>query len=99
MPFNNRYLLERHFVRHGEEFGSKTADEYEKQAELFMTGLLREGVLECYRRNGARVRFDPATDNFGIVTPGGNLLTFMKATPLPSDRHTAKQYYELNCRR
>jgi len=36
VPFKHRHGLERHFVRHGDQFNAKTADEYERLADDFM---------------------------------------------------------------
>ncbi len=97
VPFKHRYDLERHFARHGQEFGAANADEYEARAEAFMTGPLREGVLECSRPNGDLVRFDPRTEEFGIRATAGHIVTFMILRPLPSSRQTSLQYFRSKC--
>ena len=97
MPFKHRYDLQRHFARHGEEFGAASAAEYERLADAFMMAPLREGALEC-TRNGDLVRFDPRTDEFGVLTRDGHLATFMILRPLPSDRRTALEYFQSNCK-
>jgi filamentous hemagglutinin len=97
VPFKHRYDLQRHFVRHGEEFGAGSADEYERQADIFMIGPLRDGALEC-TRDGDLVRFDPRTDEFGVLTRDGHIATFMILRPLPSDRQTALEYFKSNCK-
>ena len=61
VPFKHRHDLERHFVRHGEEFDAETADEYQRRADEFMNGPLRQGALECRKINGDLIRFDPST--------------------------------------
>ena len=66
-------------------------------ADAFMTGPLREGALECFRANGDLVRFDPRTDEFGILTMAGHIATFMIVQPLPSARRTSMQYFQSNC--
>ena len=35
------------------------------------------GVLECYRKNGDRVRFDAKTNEFGVFSTQGFILTYM----------------------
>jgi hypothetical protein len=97
VPFKHRYDLKRHFVRHGEEFGTKTADEYERLADAFMMGPLRDGALEC-SRDGDLVRFDPGTNEFGVLTTDGHIATFMVLRPLPSDPQTPLQYFQSNCK-
>lgn len=97
MPFKHRYDLQRHFVRHGDEFGATTADEYERLADAFVTGPLREGALEC-TRNGDLVRFDPRTCEFGVLTRDGQIATFMIIRKLPGSRQTPLQYFQSNCK-
>jgi pyocin large subunit-like protein len=99
VPFKNRHNLERHFVRHGQEFGAATASEYEKKADAFMTQPLHVGILECHRRIGDCVRFSPKTNEFGVCTSNGEILTFMIITPLAGSAQTALQYYESACKK
>jgi hypothetical protein len=97
VPFKHRYDLQRHFVRHGEEFGATTADEYERLADSFMIGPLRDGALEC-NREGDLIRFDPRTKEFGVLATQGHVATFMVLTMLPSQRMTALEYFQSNCK-
>ena len=71
MPFKHRYDRERHFVRHGQQFSVGNADQYERLADQFLIGPVREGALECFRTNGDRVRFDPRTEEFGVLSRAG----------------------------
>jgi len=71
--------------------------EYERLADSFMTGPLREGALEC-TRDGDLVRFDPRTNEFGVLSADGHVETFMVLRPLPSSRQTALQYFQSNCK-
>lgn len=98
VPFKHRHDLERRFVRHGDRFNAKTADEYEKLADDFMTKALGEGTSECCRPNGDFVRFDPKTLKFRLRAAAGYIRTFMVVKTLPSDRLTAWEYYLSNCR-
>lgn len=97
VPFKHRPDLQRHFIRHGIEFGADTADEYERLADEFMIGPLRNGAMECFRKNGAKVRFDPGTNEFGILAKEGYVSTFMVVRTLPSSNQTAFQYFQSNC--
>lgn len=97
VPFKHRYDLQRHFARHGQEFGVETADEYERLADAFMAGSLRDGALECFRANGDLVRFDPRTEEFGILVTAGHIATFMIVQPLPGSRQTSLQYFRSQC--
>ena len=98
MPFKHSYDLKRHFVRHGAEFGAASADEYEKLADAFMKDPCPRDVLECIRTNGDRVRFDPKTATFAILTTAGHLATFMIVKPLSNSRQTPLDYFHSNCR-
>jgi len=84
-------------VRHGEELGATTADEYERLADDFMMGPLRAGALEC-AREGDLVRFHPGTCEFGVLTKDGHIATFMVIRRLPNDRQTPLQYFQSNCK-
>lgn len=95
MPFKHRAALERHFIGHGEDFAVKTADEYERLAEAFMRGPLRDGARECFKRTGELVRFDPRTAEFGVLSQDGIVYTFMIARP--SSDQTPLQYFLSNC--
>jgi pyocin large subunit-like protein len=98
VPFIHRHDLERHFARHGEEFGALTALAYERLADNFMIKSLSGRIRECYRGNGDRVRFDPKTDTFGVMAASGYLATFMVVKSLAHSRQTATQYFESNCK-
>jgi len=98
VPFKRRYDLQRHFERHGEEFEAENADAYERLADAFKTGPLRDGALECTRGDGALVCFDPRTDELGVLTSVGHIATFMILRTLPSGRQTALEYIRSNCK-
>ena len=75
----------------------QTADEYERLADAFMAGPLRDGALECFKRNRDKVRFDPRTEEFGVASADGVIKTFLVVRPLPGARQTAMQYFRSNC--
>jgi filamentous hemagglutinin len=66
-------------------------------ADAFMTGPLREGALECTNAKGHVVRFDPRTEEFGVLGKDGKVLTFMVVRPLPSAQQTSLQYFQSQC--
>lgn len=72
-------------------------EEYERRADEFLQGPLREGARECTRSNGDLLRFDPATEEFGTLAPEGYIRTYMILRPLPYEG-TPLQYFESNCR-
>jgi len=63
-----------------------------------MTRPLGREVLECFRSNGDLVRFDPKSEEFGIMATAGHILTFMILRPLPGSSQTSLQYFRSNCR-
>ncbi len=100
MPFKHRFARDHHFERHGEEVSAKTADEYEKLADAFMTGPLRQGMRHCVRlRDGALIRFDPATSEYGVQNADGNINTFMLLVIPPTSTDTPAQYFERDCKK
>jgi pyocin large subunit-like protein len=100
VPFKQRHQLDRHFVRHGEEFNVTTAEEYERLADAFLLGPLRQGAMECIRpRDGASLRFDPNTAEYGVLSEDGYVWTYMIWKPLPSSNQTALQYFQSDCKK
>jgi pyocin large subunit-like protein len=69
-----------HFLDHNREFEPEftSAEEYEAAAIAFLTCPLSDMVHECVRRNGDRIRFDQATDEFAICDRDGRLKTYYK---------------------
>jgi filamentous hemagglutinin len=82
-----------HFNRHGADFGAKTAAEYAKQADHFLTGPLTPGVLEKTRANGDIVRFNPVTDEFGVVSAKGPIRTYYKPDPSVHGKASNLDYF------
>jgi RHS repeat-associated protein len=74
-------LRDAHFIKHRAEFAFKTAVGYERAAAGFLTGKLPKGVLEGVRKNGDRVRFNPNTDEFGIIRADGAIRTYFVPNP------------------
>jgi len=90
-----------HFVRHGGDFPFTTEHEYEEAADIFLGAPLAGGVRECVvpsgngNRSGRIVRFDPATDEFGALSPDRlHVLTFYKVWVLSG---TTLAYYLRQC--
>ena len=78
MAFANVKLLERHFLEHGTDFGSGSPGEYEKAAILFLKSPRPSGVEECRRSGGNLVRFEGASNTFGVLGSTGVVKTFFK---------------------
>ncbi|MGP1352916.1 MAG: RHS repeat-associated core domain-containing protein, partial [Parasphingopyxis sp.] len=70
-----------HFARHGERLGVSTATEYQQAASTFLTGRPGRGVLQTTRANGDIRRFDPRTNEFGVITERGTIRTYFRPDP------------------
>ena len=62
-----------------------TASEYERQPSDFLTNQENPDVLEFKRLRGYRagdtVRFDPETDEFGVISADGIIRTYYRPDP------------------
>jgi pyocin large subunit-like protein len=54
-----------------------TLTNYRSAARAFMSGP-GVGTMQGVRRGGDLVRFDPATGNFGVLSPQGAIRTFFR---------------------
>jgi pyocin large subunit-like protein len=79
--FRGERQLNEHFAKHASEFAIATIDQYEHQADLFLGGVLLPHVMECRRGRGDIVRFDPSTDEYGVISNGGIIRTYFKPIP------------------
>ena len=84
--FESLVELNRHFSEHGADFGASNAKQYEELADAFLGGSKSEDVRECVRQNGARLRYDPMTEAFGILDADGVCRTYYKPVPCSSLR-------------
>lgn len=82
----------RHFKDHGSDFGAKNAVDYAKQAKEFLHNP-GAGVLSKTRTNGDVVRFDPATNAFGVMDKAGVPRTFFKPDPSKHGYATNMDYF------
>jgi hypothetical protein len=82
--FESLEQLNRHFSEHGDDFRVGTAAEYEQMADVFLTGDKPESVHECARACGTKLRYDPASEAFGILDAGGVIRTYFKPVPCSS---------------
>jgi filamentous hemagglutinin len=85
---------EDHFQRHGGDLGDSTDTEYENNARDFLTGPRSETTQEKVRSNGDRVRYDPKTEKFGVISSDGTTIkTFFKPDPDVHGRATNQDYF------
>lgn len=82
-PHDPNDLLQ-HYADHGHQFGATTAQEYEEMADNFMTRPIIPPMREHLRANGMRVRYDPSTDEFGVLYTWGYVATYFKPIPAPN---------------
>jgi hypothetical protein len=66
-----------HFKKHGDDFGATTSSEYEDQAASFLTNQGNSDILQKARVDGNIVRFNPETDEFGVLTPDRHIETYL----------------------
>jgi len=70
--------LQAHFIKHGYQFGPITENEYLEDARKLLDAPEGSGVLEKIRENGDILRYNPATNEFGVMTPTGRIRTYFK---------------------
>jgi hypothetical protein len=77
-----------HYGDHAKDFGAADDVQYEQMADIFLGRAVPAGAFECYRIGGDLVRYDPATNELGILAMTGTIHTYFKpkfcrhATPL-----------------
>ena len=82
-----------HFDKHKIEHEWADQFEYEMTADDFLTKQLTPSMRECRRRrDGALVRFDSSTGEFGILRSSNHIGTYLYM------RHRGLEYFEKECR-
>jgi hypothetical protein len=76
--FLNPRQLNRHYASHGAEFGAKSATQYQALADMFLGGIRVQPIEECVRGKGDIVRFNPVTDEYGVLDSGSTIRTYFK---------------------
>ena len=98
MPFANSAERADHFHKHGADFGAKNARDYEAKADAFPLGSKSSTVLDYTRSQGDLVRFDPATDEFGVLSASGEVRTYFRPVPgVTHKRSTNLEYFNVSC--
>ena len=76
------HKLSDHFSRHHVRLGLKSEKEYQRKAsEFLLTSAAERGIQDCTRKYGDLVRYDPITDEFGVLSSAGIIRTYFKAVP------------------
>lgn len=83
----------RHFKEYGANVGAKTPAEYEGRAADFLTGPKPPETFEKVRANGDVVRYNPKTEEFGIVRSDGTILIYLKPDPRIHGKPTNLDYF------
>lgn len=87
-----------HWDRHHTEFEPPpmTESDYESRADVFLGGAKGAGVLECNRTmpDGSlrTCRYDPSSNEYGVVASGGFIVTYFKPT-----KANPVAYFHKNC--
>lgn len=87
-------------MKHGAGLGAASEMDYESMARRFLEGAKKHTALECRRPMGDLVRFDPTTDEFGVLSASGEIRTFFR--PVAGVTHKQPSnlaYYEKQCER
>ena len=92
--FASDALRESHFAKHSANLGLKTSAAYEKAASSFLSGKAGRGVLQGTREGGDIVRFNPKTNEFGVLSKDGNIRTYFKPDPKEHGLTDNLEYYK-----
>jgi filamentous hemagglutinin len=101
VPFADINSLLDHFDKHRHEFPpGMTIGEYETRARAFLSGDAPPDVLQCRRKNGDIVRYDPSTEEMGVLSSSGVIRTYFIPQPMVSHRFASnEEYFRHTCSR
>lgn len=97
LGFKNALSLNEHFQKHHTDFGVATPSVYEALADRFLGGPKTNTTMECTRHNLERLRYDTATEEFGILTPSNIIRTYFKPDPAKHRQPTNTDYFNQEC--
>jgi Phage portal protein len=92
--FANGDLLSEHFGWHRYDFDARTESEYEELAASFLADKNNPDILELRRLNGDLVRFNPRTDEFGVLSGEGDIRTYYRVDPKSHSYPTNLDYFQ-----
>ena len=97
--FRDRNELLSHHQRHQAEFGSIDVNGYLSLADAFLGSPKNVDVLECIRkRDGAILRYNPKTNEFGIIAQNGIIKTYFKPDLWNKKKYpTGLDYFKDKC--
>lgn len=98
--FRSRRLLEKHYDDHHLEIGVSTEADYLGRADAFLGDSLGPTVRECIRASdGAVIRWDYASQEFGVLAADGFIQTYFIAHPRWHGFPTNRAYFQYECGR
>jgi hypothetical protein len=104
--FRTQWQLEDHFYDHCADFnvcGNNTQADmqrYEALADAFLGGPREATTRECIRRrDNALARYNSATEEYGVLSPDGYILTYYKPDPRLHRCADNLAYFQIDCRR
>ena len=96
-PGRDREHYDKHVVQQG-EFGGITLQQYCDMADRFLgCPLDSTTTYECTTWDGAVIRYNDVTREFGILALGGAIRTYFKATPRRHGFPTNLEYFLWRC--
>lgn len=85
--------LNEHFQKHGGACGAANVAVYGAMAKTFLTGPLAVGTLEKKRGNGDAIRYNPNTEEFGVISTAGVVRTYFIPNPAVHGYPTNLDYF------
>ena len=79
--FTSARHLQAHHFKHASALGGLNAMDYQARADLFLGAVKGPGAFECKRLRGDTVRYDPTTDEFGVLASDRTIRTYF--IPIP----------------
>jgi hypothetical protein len=90
--FRNEALRDSHFNDHGADFAAQTPEFYEAQGRHFFNDN-DPNTLVRHRPNRDEVRYNPVTDEFGVMAPDNYLRTYYRPDPAIHGYPTNLDYF------
>ena len=95
LGFRDRGALADHHQRHRGEFGWISEERYADQADKFLGASLDPTKqLERTRSNGDIVRYDQETNELGVKSSDGHILTYFKPDVRTHGKASNLEYFE-----
>jgi filamentous hemagglutinin len=82
-----------HFQKHGSNCGAASAAAYGAMAKTFLTRPFVVGTLEKTRTNGDVIRYNPNTEEFGVISAAGVVRTYFIPDPAAHGYPTNLAYF------